>query len=68
MKDPIRCAVCGKLIASGDPVMQMSTGKLQDAKVVAMKDWGMAHKSCFNRAMPSQQAALEEIRRLAKAG
>lgn len=68
MDNPVRCAVCGKLIESGDAVVSMRTGKLRDDQVVALKDWGVAHKSCFNRAMPSPKAALEEIRRLAKAG
>jgi len=68
LQNPVRCAVCGKLIDSGEPVVQMSTGKLRKSQVVASKDWGVAHKACFNRAMPSPKAALEEIRKLAKAG
>lgn len=63
---PVRCAICGKLIDSGEVVAQVSIGKLRKEQVVSSKDWGIAHRSCFNRAMPSPKAALEEIRRLAK--
>ena len=68
MDNPVRCAVCGKLIKSGEAVVEMKAGKLRKEEVVAHKEWGVAHKACFNRAMPSPKAALEEIRRLAKAG
>lgn len=63
---PVRCAICGKLVDSGEAVAQVRIGKLRKEQVVSLKDWGVAHRSCFNRAMPSPKAALEEIRRLAK--
>ena len=68
MENPVRCAVCGKLIESGEAVIEMKSGKLRKEEVVSQKDWGVTHKACFNRAMPSPKAALEEIKRLAKPG
>lgn len=68
VENPVRCAICGKLIEIGEVVVEMKEGKLRKEEVVAQKDWGVAHKACFNRAMPSPKAALEEIRRLSKAG
>ena len=62
----VRCAICGKLIHSGETVAQVNIGKLQELRVVSAKGWGVVHRDCFNRAMPSPKAALEEIQRLAK--
>lgn len=64
----IRCAICGKPIKAGDAVADIHTGKLRKDQVSMPKDWGVTHKSCFDRAMPSPKAALAEIRRLAKTG
>ena len=62
----VRCAICGKLVKDGEQIMQVESGRLVDGQPETKKAWGLAHRSCFNRAMPSPKAALDEIRRLAK--
>lgn len=62
----VRCAICGKLVKDGDPIMQVAVGRLVDGEPETKKTWGVAHRSCFNRALPSPRAALDEIRRMVK--
>jgi len=66
MSEGIRCVVCGKILESDAAIVQVTTGKLSDGNPVLSKIWGHAHRSCFNRALPSPKAAIDEIRRLVK--
>lgn len=62
-----RCVICGKQLVDGDMIAQIQTGKLVGGLPDATEEWGVAHRSCFNRALPAPKAALEEIRKLVKA-
>ena len=63
----VRCALCGKLIDEGDNVIDMRVGKLKGSDVTVKRLWGVTHKACFDKHMPSPRAALDAIRRMARA-
>lgn len=61
-----RCVGCGKPLAAGDEVASISTGKLTRNTTLANPHvWGRMHQTCFDRAMPSPGAVLEEMHRQA---
>lgn len=58
-----RCAGCGKVIDTGSPVARVAMGTLMASTEVREKEeWGVLHRSCFNRAIGAPDAVLEEIR------
>jgi hypothetical protein len=64
-----RCAGCGKPLEAGHEVASISTGKLtRNITLTNEHVWGRMHKACFDRAMPSPNAVLEEMRRQAAGG
>lgn len=58
----LRCAGCGKTIERGDDVTRVAEGALTTAGFREKKEWGVLHRSCFNRAIGSPDAVLEELR------
>jgi hypothetical protein len=60
--DEIRCAGCGKIIEIGDDATRIVQGKVTQKEFREKKLWGVMHPSCFNRAIDSPEAVLEEIR------
>jgi hypothetical protein len=68
MAQTIRCAACGKSLDKGAHVVRIEIGQLQNNERLAEGEcWGVLHRSCFNRSIESPKAAMEELRRLAKA-
>jgi hypothetical protein len=59
-----RCSGCGKIIGIGDNVARVAMGTLAEGGFREVKEWGIMHRSCFNRAIGSPDAVLEEIRAL----
>ena len=63
MADEPRCAGCGKVIDTGSPVARVAMGTFTaSAEVREKEEWGVLHRSCFNRAIGAPDAVLEEIR------
>lgn len=64
-----RCAGCGKPLEAGDEVAAIFVGKLtRNITLTNPKVWGRMHQACFDRAMPSPNSVLEEMRRQAAGG
>lgn len=64
----LRCAGCGKVIQPADPTARVAMGVTSASNVFQEKEeWGILHRSCFNRAIGSPEAILEEIRTLREA-
>lgn len=59
-----RCAGCGKVVV-GPGNVRISIGIVggKDSKDAFLERevWGILHKSCFNRAIDSPEAVIEEI-------
>lgn len=68
MADELRCAGCGKVIDAGSSVARVAMGTFVLSTGVREKEeWGVLHRSCFNRAIGAPDAVLEEIRAIKKA-
>jgi hypothetical protein len=63
MPDELRCAGCGKIIETGDECARVAMGPVAASGFREKQEWGILHRSCFNRAIGSPDAVLEEIRR-----
>lgn len=64
-----RCVGCGKPLDAGDEVVAILTGKLtKNTTLTNPKVWGRMHQPCFDRAMPSPNAVLEEMKRQVAGG
>jgi hypothetical protein len=66
MPEAVRCAICGKVVEYGEQVMQVNSGRLTEGARDIKKTWGITHRSCFNKALPSPKAAIDEIKKLVK--
>jgi hypothetical protein len=63
-KQQIRCGGCGKPILEGEPTARIALGKMQDGVFVEKKEYALLHLSpCFNRAIDSPAAVLDEVKR-----
>jgi hypothetical protein len=63
--ESIRCSGCGEVLKAGDEVVRIEVGTLKKRSFKAKKVWGLLHKSpCFNRAIDSPDAVMDEVRRL----
>lgn len=60
--EEVRCAGCGKIVENGDDTTRISQGKMSQGEFREKKLWGVMHRFCFNRAIDSPEAVLEEIR------
>ena len=73
--DTNRCSGCGKPLdqgpdgkpATGQKVVRIAVGKRKSGEFVETKEWGELHEACFNRAIDSPDAVLDEVRRQARA-
>lgn len=62
-----RCAKCGELIENEADAANVSTGKYAGAQpLTEATQWGVFHKSCFNRAIGTPESVMDEMRRLSK--
>lgn len=64
MAEEQRCAGCGKILETGAESARVAMGLLAASGFREKEEWGVLHRSCFNRAIGSPDAVLEEIRRL----
>jgi len=62
--EELRCAGCGKPIERGADVARVAEGTLSTNGFREKKEWGILHRSCFNRAIGSPDAVLEELRQI----
>lgn len=61
--EDLRCAGCGKVIDTGSNVARVAMGGYTVSTGFREKqEWGVLHRSCFNRAIGAPDAVLEEIR------
>lgn len=67
MAEELRCAGCGKILEPGADCTRVATGLLAPSGFREKEEWGILHRSCFNRAIGSPEAVLEEIRAARKA-
>ena len=63
----VRCVGCGKTIAEGEDTKRVSDGKIRQGEFLERKEWGVLHRSCYNRRADAPQATMDELRRQAKA-
>lgn len=61
-EDETRCAGCGKIVENDNDATRIARGKMTRGEFREKKLWGVMHQSCFNRAIDSPEAVLEEIR------
>jgi len=61
-----RCGLCGKPMAVGDAIVQITRAVLKKAGAERKASWGDCHESCFNNAMPTPKAAMNELSRMSK--
>lgn len=59
-----RCAGCGKPLEG--KVIRLTKGKYKKGEFEEGREWGVLHAECFDRAVDSPDAALEEVRRQAR--
>ncbi len=64
-KKECRCAGCGRKFEAGEKVHRIATGTFTEDGFSEKKEWGLLHDDCFNRAVESPRAVLDEVKRLA---
>lgn len=66
MADEIRCNAggCGLVFKPGDDQIRIASGTFTKGRFKEKKEWGLMHRSCFNRSIDSPDATMEEVRRL----
>jgi len=57
----IICCGCQKQIVSEDDAKRISSGLIKSDKFKETEEWGVLHRSCFNRCIDSPAAALDEV-------
>jgi hypothetical protein len=62
--EELRCSGCGKIIEKGDECARVAMGSIAASGFREKKEWGILHRSCFNRAIGSPEAVLEELREI----
>jgi hypothetical protein len=67
--EDLRCDGCGKVVDTGSDVARVAMGTYTVTNGFReKKQWGILHRSCFNRAIGSPDAVLEEIRAIRRSG
>jgi hypothetical protein len=69
MADETRCVAggCGRVFEPGDELIRVAAGTFRNkGGFKEKKEWGLMHRSCFNRAIDSPDATMEEVRRLSE--
>lgn len=63
-KEPVRCMGCGKVLEAGQEVAHIFLGKLtKSLDMTRARTFGKLHRECFERAMPTSDSVLAEMRR-----
>lgn len=63
----IRCVGCGKSIDEGEDTKRVADGKIRRGTFEERKEWGVMHRSCYNRRADAPQSTLDEMKGQAKA-
>ncbi len=63
---PPRCNGCGKPLEEGDDTVRIALGKAKKKSFTETKEWGVMHRSCFNRSIDSPSATMDELKRQAR--
>lgn len=63
---PIRCSGCGKPILDGEETKRIADGKIKAGSFEEKKQWGVLHRSCFNRSVDSPTTVLDELKKQAR--
>ena len=63
---PTRCSGCGKPIVDGEDTQRIAAGKMREGAFDEKKEWGILHRSCFNRSIDSPTAVLDELKKQAR--
>lgn len=60
-----RCRKCGELIENEADAANVSTGKYSTGAqpLTESTQWGVFHKSCFNKAIGTPESIMDELRR-----
>jgi len=63
MADSIMCVGCNEPIEDGEEAKRVTDVMVRKGICKEKKEWGVLHVSCFNRAIDSPDATMDEIRR-----
>lgn len=65
--ESMRCSGCGETLKAGDDVVRIAVGTIKKNEFKEKSQWGILHQSpCFNRAIDSPDAVMDEVRRLSE--